>query len=439
MRIIYFKKDEKHVLGRAGENGATRITVDVAAWAAEYPSGTGAMLYKRPDGLVYPLTATLDGGLLCAVLTATDTAVSGVARVEAQWIEGAVVVKSATYEGSIASSLGEAGSVPAASPSWVDDMAALGVTVEADAAQVAADKATVATDKEAVAADKVAALAAKADAQAAQAGAEGAYAAAVIARDAAQAAKTDAQTAQAAATQSATEASGSATAAQQTAVQIVTDEAARVTAEQGRAGAEGTRQSAEQTRVSAEQGRVEAEAQRGTALATHEARTDNPHGVTAAQAGARRLASQEALNEITLTENTNAVVFDADAAGRGFALEGFTVTFRVPPTTDDVKVLMCDAYIAVDGYRNVCYFAGATYINYNTIGWLRVVRQGGNWVASGNKNSSGSPATLTTNGGASPGYPVASGITTISKVRLRFYDGSALPAGTVFRLYEEAL
>ena len=154
MRIIYFKKDEKHVLGRAGENGATRITVDVAAWAAEYPSGTGALLYKRPDGLVYPLTATLDGGLLCAVLTATDTAVSGVARVEAQWIEGAVVVKSATYEGSIASSLGEAGSVPAASPSWVDDMAALGVTVEADAAQVAADKATVAADKEAAAASE---------------------------------------------------------------------------------------------------------------------------------------------------------------------------------------------------------------------------------------------------------------------------------------------
>lgn len=61
MRIIYFKKDEKHVLGRAGENGATRITVDVAAWAAEYPSGTGALIYKRPDGQVYPLTTALDG------------------------------------------------------------------------------------------------------------------------------------------------------------------------------------------------------------------------------------------------------------------------------------------------------------------------------------------------------------------------------------------
>lgn len=329
MRIIYFKKDEKHVLGRAGENGAAKICVDVTAWLHEFPSGSGALLYKRPDGLVYPLTTALDGGQLYAVLTSVDTAISGMCRVEAQWLDGTTVIKSAIYEGAVVASLGEAGSVPESSPSWVDDMTALGVTVAADKVQVAADKATVAADKEAVAADKatvaadkatvaadkVAALAAKADAQAAQAGAEGAYAAAVIARDATQAAKTDAQTAQAAAAQSATEASGSATAAQQTAAQIVTDEAARATAEQGRVSAEGTRQSAEQTRVSAEsgrvtaeqgrvtaeQGRVTAEQERGTALAAHTGDTNNPHGVTADQTGAVSYDTDQTLTDAQKT------------------------------------------------------------------------------------------------------------------------------------------
>ena len=297
MRIIYFKKDEKHVLGRAGENGATRITVDVAAWAAEYPSGTGALIYKRPDGQVYPLTTALDGGQLYAALTSVDTAISGVCRVEAQWLDGDVVVKSRVYEGSVAPSLGAAGSVPEASPSWVDDMTALGAAVGVDAAQVAADKATVAADK------------------------------------------ADAQAAQIAAAQSATEASGSATAAQQTAAQIVTDEDARVTAEQGRVSAEQTRVSAEQARVSAENTRVSTEATRqasllaavnnasasatsagnsATAAAASEASVDSMVDTIAKQTIAERMLTvlqQEAVYLQTIAEN----------GGTGGNLNGFSL------------------------------------------------------------------------------------------------------------------
>ncbi|HNX82378.1 MAG TPA: hypothetical protein PKL77_09555 [Candidatus Omnitrophota bacterium] len=220
MRIIYFKKDEKHVLGRAGENGATRITVDVAAWAAEYPSGVGALVFRRPDGSTYPLTATLDGGSLCAVLTSVDTAVSGACRVEAQWLDGDVIVKSCAYEGVVAASLGEAGNAPSATPNWVDTMTALGVTVGADAAQVAADK-------EIVAADKAAANGSADDAQAARVAAE-----------------------------------NSAASAAQTAARIVTNEAERASAETSRNTAEGLRLSAETARQEAEALRVEAEAVR---------------------------------------------------------------------------------------------------------------------------------------------------------------------------------
>lgn len=84
MRKIVLKGDKALYLARSGENGAAKICVDVTAWLHEFPSGSGALLYKRPDGLVYPLTTALDGGQLYAVLTSVDTAISGVCRVEAQ-------------------------------------------------------------------------------------------------------------------------------------------------------------------------------------------------------------------------------------------------------------------------------------------------------------------------------------------------------------------
>lgn len=50
MRIIYFKKDEKHVLSRAGENGATRIAAlvgNISNTAYKLlPSGLRALLDK---------------------------------------------------------------------------------------------------------------------------------------------------------------------------------------------------------------------------------------------------------------------------------------------------------------------------------------------------------------------------------------------------------
>lgn len=293
MRIIYFKKDEKHVLGRAGENGATRITVDVAAWAAEYPSGTGALIYKRPDGQVYPLTTALDGGQLYAVLTSVDTAISGVCRVEAQWLDGDVVVKSRVYEGSVAPSLGAAGSVPEASPSWVDDMTALGVTVAADKAQVAADKAT-------VAADKASAAGSAADAQAAQIAA-----------------------------------AQSATAAQASAAMIVTDELARATAEQDRVTAETERVSAENTRVSTEATRqasllaavnnasasATSAGNSATAAAASEASVDSMVDTIAKQTIAEQMLTvlqQEAVYLQTIAEN----------GGTGGSLNGFSLNLE---------------------------------------------------------------------------------------------------------------
>ena len=69
-----------------GENGISRIAVPCGDWAEEFPQGSGALLFRRADGEVYPLTAVREGQALCAVLTGTETAVPGLCAVEARWL-----------------------------------------------------------------------------------------------------------------------------------------------------------------------------------------------------------------------------------------------------------------------------------------------------------------------------------------------------------------
>ncbi len=145
MRIELLENGKVAALGHAGENGVTCIRADISAWAAEYPDGRGALLLKRPDGQTYPLSAQTENGMLQAVLTATDLAVSGRGQIEAQWREGERVLKSAQYEADVAPSLGEPTGTPDETPPWADEVTAAGTqaltgAAAAFAAQIAAEQ-----------------------------------------------------------------------------------------------------------------------------------------------------------------------------------------------------------------------------------------------------------------------------------------------------------
>ena len=118
-----------------GENGVSRIAVPCGDWAEEFPHGTGALVFRRADGEVYPLTAAREDRALCAVLTGTETAVPGLCAVEARWLadaggEETVIARDGPYRFRVAPCLG--GKVIAPEPPlWTDRVLSAAETVRA--------------------------------------------------------------------------------------------------------------------------------------------------------------------------------------------------------------------------------------------------------------------------------------------------------------------
>ena len=120
------------------------IAVDCGAWAEEYPSGSGEMLFRRPDGETYPLSTVWEPPFLCAELTANETAQPGLCLAEARWTvplgdQDTVYAKSGPFRLRVAPALG--GSVfPAPEPKWLDRVLSAGASARAaaDRAEAAA-------------------------------------------------------------------------------------------------------------------------------------------------------------------------------------------------------------------------------------------------------------------------------------------------------------
>ena len=118
-----------------GENGVSRIAVPGGDWAEEFPQGFGALLFRRADGEVYPLTAAREGRALCAVLTGAETAVPGLCAVEARWLidaggEETVIAREGPYRFRVTPCLGGRVIAPEPPP-WTDRVLAAAETVRA--------------------------------------------------------------------------------------------------------------------------------------------------------------------------------------------------------------------------------------------------------------------------------------------------------------------
>lgn len=111
-------------IGRVGEHDFRAIEIDVSAWLAAWPEGRVSVIYRRPDGELYPVIVNATASPVMWRPTATDTAVAGIGQLEARIQIGDVLGKSCTIPVKALPALGTPGDVPAApAPDWTQTVA----------------------------------------------------------------------------------------------------------------------------------------------------------------------------------------------------------------------------------------------------------------------------------------------------------------------------
>lgn len=137
--------DQALLLGRVGENRATRVLVDLKSILSQYPDAIASITVKQPGRAEYPATVKQEGGILTWEITRADIgdkAGSGQAQITIQDADG-TVIKTAIARTRVSESLGDA-TAPAPDPveTWIDKATGTLANVEraGNAAQAVADE-----------------------------------------------------------------------------------------------------------------------------------------------------------------------------------------------------------------------------------------------------------------------------------------------------------
>ena len=86
--------DQALLLGRVGENRATRVLVDLKSILSQYPDAIASITVKPPGRAEYPATVKQEGGILTWEITSADIgdkAGSGQAQITIQDADGTVI------------------------------------------------------------------------------------------------------------------------------------------------------------------------------------------------------------------------------------------------------------------------------------------------------------------------------------------------------------
>lgn len=133
------------LLGRVGENRATRVLIDVKSILSQYPDAIASITVKPPGRAEYPAAVKQEGGILTWEITSADIgdkAGSGQAQITIQDADG-TVIKTAIACTRIGESLGDA-TAPAPDPveTWLDKATGTLADVKraGNAAQAVADE-----------------------------------------------------------------------------------------------------------------------------------------------------------------------------------------------------------------------------------------------------------------------------------------------------------
>lgn len=137
-------------LGRADENIAVRVEIDLSRILAQEPTAKAHITVESPSGAKYPAVTSMDGAKLIWDVTDADTAVerTGCAQLTVKGPNGEAL-KSAVAATRIGRSIRGEGTAPDPVQNWVDDATSkLGNVVSAgENAKEAAEKAEEAADK----------------------------------------------------------------------------------------------------------------------------------------------------------------------------------------------------------------------------------------------------------------------------------------------------
>lgn len=137
--------DQALLLGRVGENRATRVLIDLKSILSQYPDAIASITVKQPGRVEYPAVVKQEGGILTWEITRADIGNktgSGQAQITIRDADG-TVIKTAIACTRISESLGDA-TAPAPDPveNWIDKATGTLADVEqaGNAAQAIADE-----------------------------------------------------------------------------------------------------------------------------------------------------------------------------------------------------------------------------------------------------------------------------------------------------------
>ena len=137
--------DQALLLGRVGENRATRVLIDLKSILSQYPDAIASITVKQPGRAEYPAAVKQEDGILTWEITRADIgdkAGSGQAQITIQDADG-TVIKTAIACTRVSESLGDA-TAPAPAPveTWIDKATGTLADVEraGNAAQAVADE-----------------------------------------------------------------------------------------------------------------------------------------------------------------------------------------------------------------------------------------------------------------------------------------------------------
>ena len=137
--------DQALLLGRVGENRATRVLIGLKSILSQYPGAIASITVKQPDRTEYPAAVKQEGGILTWEITSADIgdkAGSGQAQITIQDADG-TIIKTAIACTRVGESLGDA-TAPAPDPveTWIDKATGTLADVEraGNAAQAVADE-----------------------------------------------------------------------------------------------------------------------------------------------------------------------------------------------------------------------------------------------------------------------------------------------------------
>lgn len=115
--------DQALLLGRVGENRATRVLINLKSILSQYPDAIASITVKQPGQVEYPAAVKQEGGILTWEITRADIgdkAGSGQAQITIQDADG-TVIKTAIACTRVSESLGDATApVPDPVETWID-------------------------------------------------------------------------------------------------------------------------------------------------------------------------------------------------------------------------------------------------------------------------------------------------------------------------------